>query len=280
MPNNRAALSVENFEIILNQFITNNYLPRVVVLYHGGEPFVNKNIDHFIKRCKEIGVSKVVLNSNGLLLTEQISEKIIDAGLDEIRISLDGQSPEENNAIRRGSDFNRISKQIKYLIELKKKKNSATPNVMVDNINILKKDVLESFMAKGQASVDEIPEFLPKTFENEADQIGFRTYPAMVWPGYKEFGNFDVVTFDKLNPDYCSNLFETMTIMSNGNVVACCYDLPGEISFGNVFEQDYLKIWNSKGFSTFRKNFRNKVYANLCKNCNVVQPRYLYRKES
>ena len=46
-PNNRSVLSKERFDYIVHQFTYNNYIPRVVVLYHGGEPLLNKNLSHF-----------------------------------------------------------------------------------------------------------------------------------------------------------------------------------------------------------------------------------------
>ena len=54
-PNGRKQLSKESFYFILEQFIKKNFIPRVVVLYHGGEPLLNKDLEHFI------GVLKIQL---------------------------------------------------------------------------------------------------------------------------------------------------------------------------------------------------------------------------
>jgi molybdenum cofactor biosynthesis enzyme MoaA len=77
-----------------------------------------------IKRLKTIGISHIKTVSNGMLLNETISEKLVRSGLDAIEISLDGRTIEENDQIRSGSDAKKIIHNIKRLLELKKQFNS------------------------------------------------------------------------------------------------------------------------------------------------------------
>ena len=60
-PNNRPVLSEESFGVIVDQFTSNRFIPRVVVLYHGGESLLNKKLSHFIHIVKSIGVKKTVI---------------------------------------------------------------------------------------------------------------------------------------------------------------------------------------------------------------------------
>ena len=52
-PNNRQILPKEDFDYRINQFISNGYVPRVVVLHHGGEPLLNENLSYFVKELKK-----------------------------------------------------------------------------------------------------------------------------------------------------------------------------------------------------------------------------------
>ena len=64
-----------------------------------------------------------------MLLTGVLMEEIIDNGLDIIDFSLDGQSPEENNFLRRNSNFSTVVANIKRLIEVKREKGGNPRNL-------------------------------------------------------------------------------------------------------------------------------------------------------
>ena len=119
-PNQRRLLREESFSVILKQFLNKEFIPRVVVLYHGGEPLLNKYVSNYIRTLKQIGVSKVHIVTNGSLLTKKLSEKLITAGLDELHISFDGENANENNSIRIGSDFYRDAANVKALYKIYK----------------------------------------------------------------------------------------------------------------------------------------------------------------
>ncbi len=61
------------------------------------------------------------------------------------------------------------------------------------------------------------------------------------------------------------------TILSNGDVVACCMDWKKEEVLGNVYKNSLYDIWHLDGYN----NFRAKLYENaeskedfLCKRCS------------
>jgi sulfatase maturation enzyme AslB (radical SAM superfamily) len=106
----RGILSNELFHRLMEQFKSNNFVPRVMVFYHGGEPLLNKNIYDFIKFATEYGVSKTKITTNASLLTKANSHKLIKSGLTRLDISFDGASAEENDEIRVNACFLKISK--------------------------------------------------------------------------------------------------------------------------------------------------------------------------
>src|ERR1700758_4146171 len=83
-----ADMSWDLFTSIVDQF------PRIarVVLHGVGEPMMVQALPRMIRYLKDRGVY-VLFNTNGTLLTRRAGEQLIDAGLDELRVSLDAAAP-------------------------------------------------------------------------------------------------------------------------------------------------------------------------------------------
>lgn len=74
----------------------------------GGEPLVRKNLSELVARIKAIdGIEKVVLTTNGVLLSEQLPA-LADAGLDGVNISLDALSEDIFQKITRRKGAERV----------------------------------------------------------------------------------------------------------------------------------------------------------------------------
>lgn len=278
LPNKREILSREKFQCILDQFGVSSFTPRVVVLYHGGEPLINVNLEHFIAILKNMGVKKTVITTNGSMLTEARSVNIIKSGLDYLKVSFDGETPEENDLIRRNGKFSCDAKNVMTFLKARKELKRTNPVVAVCNIRICNRDTLDHLNRLGDFAFPQPPNYLSEYFRDVFNEIEFQSYPAMVWPSYTEFGDFDIVTYASEKPKYCANLFETITVLSNGDVVPCCYDLHGDEVFGNIFKTDIFSIWNNERHKGFRSNFKKGIYSDICNKCNLVVPRYLCKK--
>src|SRR5260370_25421374 len=88
-------LSFDKFRSIVDQFPV---LERVVL--HGlGEPLLNKDLPRMISYLKDRGTI-VLFNSNGIALTRSRGQQLIDAGLDEYRLSMDGATRETYAQVR------------------------------------------------------------------------------------------------------------------------------------------------------------------------------------
>ena len=277
--NSRQVLSKEDFDYRVNQFFSNGYIPKVVVLYHGGEPLLNKELSYFISVLKKMGINKVCTTTNASLLTEKRSTEIIESGLDEIRFSFDGKTPEENDYIRINGDFFRDASNVKEFLRIRRKLGSKTPEVIMNNVQILDRNEINSLKNSLNYSVD-IPRYLTDYFLSEFDEIEIKSSAAIVYPFHEESKVLDVIEYESLKPTYCSRLFETITILSNGDVVICCNDLKGEFVLGNIYQESIFEIWNGDKYDKVRMDFKKQKYCDLCNNCNVVNPRYLCKTKN
>ncbi len=279
VPNKRQVLKPDRFDAILDQFRDAGYVPRVVVLYHGGEPLLNKNAAGYIRMLKEFGVEKTVITTNASLLTEERARDLILSGLDEMKVSFDGGTVEGNNAIRVNGDFSENAQNLIEFLQLKKVLNRDNPEVKIFNVRIFSEEAINEAQSKTWPIDSEMPQYIKEFFAPFADELEFRSFPAMVWPGFNQFGGFKQVAFSDVNPRYCGPLFETSTILSNGEVVPCCYDLAGKVVFGNIFETPWAEIWDSPQYRSFRDNFRDRNYHDLCRKCAHVRPAYLCKSK-
>lgn len=94
----------------------------------GGEPLLQPHLLDWISQAKNAGCEAGFL-TNGLLLNEKVSERLLDVGLNWIGFSIDGADQGTYESIRRGADYERLCGNIKYLTE---KRSIRLPLVMIN----------------------------------------------------------------------------------------------------------------------------------------------------
>ena len=117
-------MSWELFTSIVDQY------PNIqrVVLHGVGEPMMVAELPRMVKYLKDRGVY-ALFNTNGTLMREKKSRELIEAGLDEMRISLDAAEPKAFEAVRGRDLFQRILRNIKNFVALKKRMGAAKPRL-------------------------------------------------------------------------------------------------------------------------------------------------------
>jgi len=75
---------MDTFETLCGQLDYDFSCFRIIVFYHGGEPFLNKNFSKMLQLLKDNGAKKVKTVTNGMLLTDKLVSEIIELGHDEI----------------------------------------------------------------------------------------------------------------------------------------------------------------------------------------------------
>lgn len=82
----------------------------------GGEPLVRKNIEWLIKKTADLeGIKDIAMTTNGILLAQN-AEKLKNAGLNRVNISLDTLNPDKFKEITRGGNLSDVLKGIKAAI--------------------------------------------------------------------------------------------------------------------------------------------------------------------
>ncbi len=98
-------------------------------MLHGvGEPMLVKNLPRMVRYLKERG-AYVLFNTNGTVLNERNGRALIEAGLDELRVSLDAANAKSYRAIRGKDYFGRILKNVRAFRNLQEREGKDRPRV-------------------------------------------------------------------------------------------------------------------------------------------------------
>lgn len=114
---------------------------RPVIAITSSEPLLHKNIVEIIRLAKAQGL-KIYLTSNGYLLPKY-AERLVEAGLDRLLISLDGLSDMHNHIRGVADSFERAVGGIKKIVAHRKKigsKIALAANMVLCNLNYTRLD--------------------------------------------------------------------------------------------------------------------------------------------
>ncbi|HET9918858.1 MAG TPA: radical SAM protein [Ktedonobacteraceae bacterium] len=290
-------LTFDNFCYIVDQFPV---LDRVVL--HGlGEPLLNKELPRMIRYLKERG-TYVLFNSNGIALTLKKGQALIDAGLDEYRLSMDGSTRETYAHVRGVDAFDKIWRNVRAFITLQKEQDARKPAVslwftaMRENLPELP-GLIE---LAGESGVPEV--YLQRLvyFEEglaHSKQALFRRSSAeelaivrraeqMCKERSIRFNAAGSATpVESLVRDFgnrpwsgCRRPYSLTYITSSGNVLSCCFAPFGHRSareykeervLGNVFQQPIEAIWHGERYEDFRRAFESDHPARHCSQCGL-----------
>lgn len=290
-------LTFDEFRLIVDQF---PILDRVVL--HGlGEPLLNKELPRMIRYLKERG-TYVLFNSNGIALTTKKGQALIDAGLDEYRLSMDGATREMYARVRGVDAFDKIWRNVAAFITMQRQQNARKPAVslwftaMRENLQELpglidlasKAGIREVYLQRlvyfeaGLASSKQAlfrrstPEEIELIHRCERmcqeQQIIFKAAGAStpVESIVRDFGE---------RPwSGCRRPYTLTYITSSGNVLSCCFAPFGHRSareyreervLGNIFQDPIESIWHGERYNAFRHAFESDSPARHCSQCGV-----------
>lgn len=155
------------------------HLAEEVDLTGGGEPLTNPHILEMVWAAKEAGC-KVGFSTNGLYLTPELSEALIELGLDWISFSFDAATPETYHQIRQGSSYETVTGNIRALKALKEKTGSLVPRVMMVFV----------MMTGERQNYQELPAYIDLAHSFGAETIIAKNLDVIVKDGDFERGLF------------------------------------------------------------------------------------------
>jgi len=225
-----------------------------IVLTGFGEPMLDKRLELKISYAKSKGLSTYII-SNGSVLNSKRAKSILEAGLDEIRVSFYGMRPETYNAVMQGLDFDRTMSGMLEFLRLRNEMKAST-RVQISYLELDEnKSDTGLFREFWEPKVDAIEIWRPHNFGDGRD-YRFREEAVEVKTtcGRPENG--------------------PLQIQWNGEVIPCCYDYNNQIILGNAFEASVLDILNGPKYRLLRYAHRMKEFDLFpyCDQCDQLLP--------
>jgi MoaA/NifB/PqqE/SkfB family radical SAM enzyme len=146
-------LSLDEFTALVAQ------LPdlRRAVLQGVGEPLLNRDLSQMIAHLKSRGVY-TVFNTNAALLTRRRQIELIESGLDELRVSLDGSTPETYLRVRGIAAFERVTANVTEMVRTRAELGAETPRISI-------------WMTAMRETLHELPDLVDLAAELGVDEV-------------------------------------------------------------------------------------------------------------
>ena len=283
-------MSFDSFQNILS-LLPNLYK---VVLVGLGEPLLHPQLTEFIKYAKSLK-KKVGLVTNAMLLNTQISNRLLEAGLDSIAFSLDGADLNLSALVRKGTDFDKVINNIKEFVEISNSFKQISKAVfsavsidtvihlkdLVDQVIDLGVDVLMLTDINFKANLNHT--LWQNKDEKIEDQIRkaityafSKNLPVLSVHGLEEFGlekryhDFLMVPPAQLyqrssSRTWCYSPWQTIPIDVEGNITLC--DCRPDLIIGNLWRDSFSHIWNGDLIQKYRAKMMGPNPPEACKIC-------------
>jgi radical SAM protein with 4Fe4S-binding SPASM domain len=203
------------------------------------------------KYAKLRGLKDVRLNTNGLLLTPEISKRLV-GWVDYILVSVDAVKADTYKKIRVGGDLSKLIVNIDKLIEIRNSTKS-------------KLKIVTQFI------VMEENEFEVAQFKNIWVKKGtiVKIRPKLSWGNTIEAKNLNLEQKDRTYP--CPWLARTVSVQWTGRLAQCDFDYEGEYSPGDIRTQSIKEIWDGEILKRRQKHVAGDFTHPLCSTCKDWQ---------
>ncbi len=222
-------------------------------LHNFGEPLIDKKLPRRIEIAKARGIKTVKIISNGSLLDEDRARALIEAGLDEIKISFDGLSKEVFEKVRKGLKYDAVAANVEGLVRLRNDMHRKNPRVELLFVSIQENEFEETgFVDRWRGIVDRVDVTKAHNWGSN-DQVAVSTDP-------KQPTGFP-----------CMRLWQTFTILWDGRVALCCLDYDGREILGDLRHQTVREIWRGTRLKQIREWHLRSEFDRvpICATCNA-----------
>jgi MoaA/NifB/PqqE/SkfB family radical SAM enzyme len=213
-----------------------------VLLTGLGEPLMNKRIPEMVSTLSRLEVAeKYEIFTNAYLLSHDMSDRLLDAGLTRLRISIQGVSAEKYREVcDTDIDFNRLLDNIRYFYE---RKGDCTIYIKIIDAGLNDKRDEERFFSLFGEMCDDI--FVEHFVKAQPSMIG--DYSTKADSSFTFYGE------KTQHREICPYMFYTLQTDAQGNVFPCPpLGLPRSFSLGNVNDQTLMEIWNGNKLRDLR----------------------------
>lgn len=253
-------LSTEEWEKIIEKLWRLN-VPMLT--FTGGEPTMRNDIDTLISYAKKF-VTR--LNTNGALLTESLVERLKEAELDSVQITLYSHDEKIHNSLVGAERFNDTVNGIKNAVKAGLDVSINTPLCKKNSDYVKTLEFIRSLGVRFVTSSGLICTGNARINSAEYDMTEDELFEAVAEA--KSFCDENEMEIDFTSPGLiaekrlesigmrapiCGASLSNMAIAPDGTVVPCQSWLGEDSSLGNILTDNFKNIWNHKLCLKLRK---------------------------
>jgi hypothetical protein len=192
-----------------------------------GEPLLDPDLLlEMLAYGKQVGLQSLNINTNGVLLTNEIADKLVISGVELIVIGIDGFSRKAYDLARCGGDRDVVYGNVEYLLGLAKEMENP-PEINVQFIEM-------------ECNLGELDAFKEYWLQRGAT---VKSRKMLSWGGRL---NAHLEEKNKRRIP-CPWAMTMMHVFWDGRVPRCPGDTEGEDSVGNVWDDSVLSLWQKLG---------------------------------
>lgn len=249
----KGKMDIRLYKRIIDEIALENPNTRIWLDFYGEPLLLQFKLFYLIKYAKKKGLSNVCVNTNGTLLTEEISEMLIDSEIDFISIDCDGFSKEVYEKIRVNANRDDVYKNIEYFADKLAqchKKGIRTPIVEVK--------IME--MEENKHEIELVMDYWRKR--------GLWTTKRRLisWAASSENIHIDV----NIQRQPCAHAIGIFVITWDGKATNCVMDVDGKFICGDVRQESIKSIWQRRNRTLIEKHMNHKwsELPDICKKCS------------
>jgi MoaA/NifB/PqqE/SkfB family radical SAM enzyme len=272
----QGSLSRDDFLAVLDR------IPGLVAveLTGEGEPLVHRQIFSFLRECGDRGLWTHV-TSNGSLLTERNVERLLDAGLSSLAVSLESLIPERFARFRPGGDIMQVRAALHTVERVRRRREGGfTTSLWV------------SLMRETLDEVEEITRFASEVGVDHAEFFQVLNPMASYSRFYPEWLRRNLMTPDEIRVRIadpatpictrkalesaidpyrgrsCDIFMHTLMVNWQGVVTPCCLlKAPDFPHLGDLVREPLREVWNRPRYRTFRFALQHGIVLASCRDC-------------
>ena len=238
-----------------------------LLLYKDGEPLVNRRLADMVRYAKKKGVAdEISITTNAALLSRERAVELIEAELDNLRVSVEHVHDEGYRKITQTfDDYQAIIANVTALFEEKNRRGSPLKvHAKIVNVALTPEELLT----------------FKSDFEPISDSVTVET--LMGWSNTEDMDcllgtepttGVDGHTGLKTDRKVCPSPFKTLAVNFDGRVSLCCVDWSMGTVVGDAAKEHLVDIWNGEALRQFRlthlKGQRDSIPA--CNGCQYIQ---------
>lgn len=222
---------------------------KVLKLSLYGEPLLNPDFGKMLRLAGEAGVAeRMETTTNASLLTRDVAEGMVLAGLDYVRVSIYAADPERHRRITRASVApDAVHENLRVLQEVKREAGARKPFVtckMLDSYS----DENEWFAEMYGDVADEVYIDKPHSWIDVDGAEFIDAHYGEAAPAARA----DMAQHERRRVA-CPMPFTTLAVRSNGDVSPCCVDFIGGTNLDNVDSASLSELWVSEPWRDFQR---------------------------